>query len=122
MAFKKKVTFLKFCEIFTLHLSIIREKYFHFFHITFHSLAKRYDSIYSFKRGFVKKKVLYASIIFSPKKMFTKINYLSNKICTSVLIASSVTRLLSFQKHVQKRYCNQIPYFQGAKKKERNLV
>lgn len=50
--------------------------------------------------------------------MFTKINYLSNKICTSVLIASSVTRLLSFQKHVQKRYCNQIPYFQGAKKKK----
>lgn len=53
--------------------------------------------------------------------MFTKINYPSNKICTSVLIASSVTRLLSFQKHVQKRYCNQIPYFQGAKKKRKKF-
>lgn len=39
------------------------------------------------------------------------------------MIASSVTRLSSLQKHVQKIYCNQIPYFQGEKKrKEKNLV
>lgn len=37
------------------------------------------------------------------------------------MIVSSVTRLLSFQKHVQKRYCNQIPYFQGAKKKRKKF-